>query len=190
MATHRRIPTMRGQVIAIGLALVALLGCDTPKKTVTDSKVVSHAVSTGVRPIVIRTTDGGVKLGFAHDTVFMGLSDSVVNSARTDMAREAREARDSEDQSAFGRSIAGFVKKTVGKALGTRMIYPLQDIDSVRYDNGTIVFTYVHPRTVRFERFSSGRRSVLSSFPPAEAQHFVTVVDSALRIEHEHAAAK
>lgn len=124
--------------------------------------------------VVVHTTDGAVKLGLVHDTVFMGLSDSVLTLARTDMAR------DTETHNALAGTIERMVKKSVSSALQTRLKYPLADIDSAHYANGAIKFAYRNRRTMAFEDVKQNGKRALNSFSPEDAQRFVATVNSAI----------
>jgi len=126
----------------------------------------------------IRTTDGTMKLGLARDTVFMGLTDSVLTAARTDMARDTEEKK-----SAIGSAIERFVKKSVSSALQMKLKYPLADLDSVTYNNGRIKFAYRNRRKMAFENVTQSGRNALDSFDPVDAQRFVNLVNSAIREE-------
>ena len=128
--------------------------------------------------MVIRSTDGSMKLGLTRDTVFMGLTDSVLAAARTDMARDTEEKK-----SAFGSRIEQFMKRSVSSALQMKLKYPLTDLDSAVYSDGRIKFAYRNRRTMAFENVSVSGRKALESFNPADAQKFVNLVNSAIREE-------
>lgn len=124
---------------------------------------------------VIRTTDGAMKLGIANDTVYMGLTDSVLKIAAADMAKDTEEK-----QNAFGATIERFVKKSVSSALHTQLSYPVADLDSVSYTDGTIRFAYRNKRKIGFEDVSQNGRKAMQSFDPADAERFVATVNSAI----------
>lgn len=129
------------------------------------------------QPLVIHNIGNEVVLGLVHDTVYMGLSDSLLTKARSDMAR------DQADTGGLGSAFGGFIKKTVGNALGTRVRYPISDIESVRYENGEIKFQYRHRHVMSFESVSATNRKALASFSPADSQRFVAAVNAALRVD-------
>jgi hypothetical protein len=124
--------------------------------------------------IAIETTDGVVKLGLENDTVFMGLTDSVLTDARTNMAR------DTEETGGIASKIERFVKGEVSSALGTKLKYPLADIDSAVYSDGAIRFAYRNKRKMSFENVTIKNRKALSSFSPDDAQRFVSTLNSAI----------
>ena len=125
--------------------------------------------------IVIRTKDGTMQLGLADDTVFMGLTDSVLAVAGKDMARDTEETR-----SVIAGAIERYVKKRVSSALHTRLQYPLADIDSAHYSNGGIKFAYRNRRKMTFEDVKQNNHTALDSFAPEDAQNFVSTVNDAI----------
>lgn len=125
--------------------------------------------------LTIKTTDGTINLGLVHDTVFMGLTDSVLTIARNDMARDTEETK-----GAFAGTIERFVKKSVSSALQTRLKYPLMDLDSAVYRDGAIKFAYRNRRHMAFEDVTQNGHKALQSFLPADAQQFVTTLNSAI----------
>lgn len=126
--------------------------------------------------ISIRTTDGAMKLGVANDTVYMGLTDSVLAAARADMERDTEETGN-----AFGAKLESFVKKSVSAALRSRLKYPLSDLDSAKYTDGAIRFFYRNRRKIKFEDVSQNNHKALQSFAPDDAQRFVDTVNEAIR---------
>lgn len=126
--------------------------------------------------VSIRTTDGAIQLGLARDTVYMGLTDSVLTLARKDMARDTEETRN-----VIAGTIERFVKKSVSSALQTRLKYPLSDLDSATYNKGAIKFAYRDRRRMAFEDVSQNGHKALESFTQEDAQRFVGVVNSAIR---------
>ena len=128
--------------------------------------------------MVIRSTDGRMKLGLTRDTVFMGLTDSVLAAARADMARDTEEK-----SSAFAGRIEQFMKRSVSSALRMKLKYPLTDLDSAVYSDGRIKFAYRNRRTMAFENVTVSGHKALESFNPADAQKFVNLVNSAIREE-------
>jgi predicted small lipoprotein YifL len=136
------------------------------------------AVASGA-PIVIYTTKHAVDLTLAHDTVSMGLSDSVLAKARTDMDRDT-----DEDTSELAQRIGGMIKRGVASALKTRVTYPISDIESARYEDGAIRFAYRNKHRFSFENVhTDNNRDVLSAFAPADAQRFVAAVNAAIRAQ-------
>jgi len=119
-----------------------------------------------------------MNLGLMHDTVFMGLTDSVLAIARSDMARDTEETKN-----AFAGTIERFVKRSVSSALQTRLKYPLADLDSATYKDSSIKFAYRDRRHMAFEDVAQNGHKALRSFSPADAQQFVLTVNSAIRSE-------
>ena len=161
---------------AVVMALLLAVGACNRADRSAESSSASNQVPARMSgdSAVIHTTDGAITLGLVHDTVFMGLSDSVLTLARTDMAR------DTETHNALAGTIERLVKKSVGSALQTRLQYPLTDLDSAHYSDGVIKFAYRNRRTMTFEDVKQNGKRALNSFSPADAQHFVATVNSAI----------
>lgn len=158
------------------MPLFLIAACQQPDRSRVGIPSAGHATGrTSGDSLVIRTTDGTINLGLVRDTVFMGLTDSVLVAARTDMARDTEETK-----SAFAGTIERFVKKRVASALQTRLQYPLADLDSATYQDGAIKFAYRNRRHMGFENVSPHGRSALQSFSPTDARQFVTTLNSAI----------
>jgi hypothetical protein len=168
--------------ISSGIAAAVLLlsgACKRADKSHEPSQNVREATSATAASgdtVAIRTTDGAIQLGLARDTVYMGLTDSVLTLARNDMARDTEETKN-----VIAGTIEKFVKKSVSSALQTRLKYPLTDLDSATYSNGAIKFAYRDKRRMAFEDVSQNGHKALQSFTPEDAQRFVSVVNSAIR---------
>ena len=168
--------------ISSGIAAAVLLlsgACKRADKSHESSQNVREATSATAASsdtVAIRTTDGAIQLGLARDTVYMGLTDSVLTLARNDMARDTEETKN-----VIAGTIEKFVKKSVSSALQTRLKYPLTDLDSATYSNGAIKFAYRDKRRMAFEDVSQNGHKALQSFTPEDAQRFVSVVNSAIR---------
>ena len=168
--------------ITSGIAVSALLLTGACKKAdnshlpLRNASETAGAVAASGDSVAIRTTDGAIELGLAQDTVYMGLTDSVLTLARKDMARDTEETKN-----VIAGTIERFVKKSVSSALQTRLKYPLADLDSLTYNGGAIKFAYRDKRRMGFEDVSQNGHKALQSFTPDDAQHFVSVVNSAIR---------
>ena len=184
-------PTRRGLGAATLIALASAGAC-TGRERAPASGVVgqdsasAHAMAAAAdssiaagAPMTIRTANHAVDLTLAHDTVSMGLSDSVLAKARTDMERDA--AREPRDSSAFAQRLGGIIKRTVAHALTTRISYPVADLKGATYENGAIHFEYRDKHRLSFESVHTQDRDALADFPQADAQRFVAAVNAAIR---------
>lgn len=141
--------------------------------------VITTAPTDAPGAISIRTNDHKMTLTLAHDTVSLGLSDSVLADVKQQMAKDTNEH-------GIAGAFSGFIKKTVGSALKSRVAYPVQDIQDAKYEGGRIVFTYRQPREMKFEDVSTDHNKVLAMFAPQDAQRFVQAVDSAIAATRGH----
>ena len=122
--------------------------------------------------MTITSAENAVSLTLTDQTVTMKLSDHILDEVH----REIEEDKDVASPGWAG-NIARFVTGSVEKMLRTNIEYPLTDIASVDYQNGTIAFTYHKQRMMTFEDVNIGldgkRKSALASFNPDDAQAFV-----------------
>lgn len=187
---------MRVNIVLAGAALViAPLACgrsesasaaaDTAIAVATNTESSSDSAPTTAPPatigadgsIAIHSSGNEMVLGLARDTVYMGLSDSLLAKTRAGMSRE------SSDWSGGGSGLANLIKSRVGDALGSRVRYPIADIQGVRYVNGAIEFDYRHKHAISFESVSTDHEKALASFTPDDSRRFVAAVNAALRAD-------
>ncbi|MGI9090186.1 MAG: hypothetical protein ACR2GG_03660 [Gemmatimonadaceae bacterium] len=172
-------------IVVAGVALAAVqLACGKSESARSASDTMSSTAA-GATPgatapnqsFVIHTSGNEMVLGLARDTVYMGLSDSLLAKTRADMAK------DRSDTGGMGGAFADMIKKTVGNALGKRVAYPISDIQSVRYDNGEIKFDYRNKHAISFESVHTNNKDALAAFAPDDARRFVAAVNAALRTD-------
>lgn len=186
---------MRTRLLAAPVAAFALIvlgGCGHSDAATANAPTYAATHPLGPGDIRITTTDRRVDLVLVDDTISMGLADSLVQSARQDV--DTGTAADIEAGGLGGR-IAGAVKGAVGNALGIRIEVPLQDVEDVQYEDGTIKFSFregtgptmmllgkrraVSFDAPQFERDHSDERSALQSFSEKDAKRFVAAVRAA-----------
>jgi hypothetical protein len=78
--------------------------------------------------------------------------------------------------SGFSASLEKMVKGTVASAVGTRVSFPVSALRDVRYADGAIVFEWTGKRPTMFDNTKVNNKKLLESFPPDDAQRFVTAV--------------
>lgn len=185
------------------VALMTLAGCGRPDLSGSGSPdyaattVPDRALVLGPGDILIHNTDGTVDLALVRDTVWMKLSDSLLNSIQHDL-----DTSRAGNGSVFGARIAKLVKGTVGSALHARIEIPVADLDNVHYEDGGLKFDYHDGATptmlilgkaksasfddvklnVTHSKLNvkySTDKPVLETFSPADAQRFVDAVRGA-----------
>lgn len=125
--------------------------------------------------LTITSAENAVTLALTNDAITMRLSDHVLAEAH-------REIEEDKDVSAPGwaGNLARFVTGSVEKLLRTSIEYPLTDIASIDYRNGTLVFTYRKMHMLTFEDVSitvnGVRKQALSCFAPDDARAFFAKV--------------
>lgn len=81
--------------------------------------------------------DSTVDVILAGDRLSAGLSPRKLQDIRDRIARSAEK-----DTAGLGGSISKIVKSTVADKLSLRAVYPLSEIDELRYDDGRILIRY------------------------------------------------
>ncbi|MEP6691612.1 MAG: hypothetical protein ABJD07_10670 [Gemmatimonadaceae bacterium] len=168
---------------AVGAAIVVAVVVnrsrhrDPPHAPITFAPTPAAEAPDPAGALKITTTDGGVDLVLAGDSVlYMRLSDKVMSQVRQGMDEKTPK------DSGLGASIANMVTSSVAKGLASaRVSYPISGIDAARYENGAIAFTYRDKHKLSFEGFKSNHRPALESFAPADAERFVAAVNAATR---------
>jgi hypothetical protein len=118
---------------------------------------------------------GAIILSVAHDSVSMGFSPATLDKIR-------RETDTTGTGTGLGAMIERTVKSGVQSMLSKRVMVPVDDIESVRYDDGAIRFTYRTGRTgIKLEDIKIDKQPALESFSEADARAFVTAVEARLQ---------
>jgi hypothetical protein len=123
-------------------------------------------------PLTITSTNGGVELVLTDTSVSMKLSESVLQQARDEMQHDLQNDPDIQKGGLAAR-FAQFVTGAVDNLLNHTIEYPLGDVESVRYQDGGLVFTYNKKHMLSFEKVSMDGKPALQSFSPEDAQAFV-----------------
>ena len=125
--------------------------------------------------MTITSTENAVSLTRTEQAITMRLSDEILDEAH-------REIEADKDVSAPGwvGDFARFVTGSVEKMLRSSIEYPLADIASIDYQNGTLAFTYRKKRILTFEdvqiSVNGVRKQALSCFAPDDARAFFAKV--------------
>lgn len=88
----------------------------------------------GAGDVQIFNEDSTVDVILAGGRISAGLSPQKLAEVRADIARSG-----DKDTAGIGGSIAQLVKKTVADKIGIRAVYPVADIEDMRFDNGRIL---------------------------------------------------
>jgi hypothetical protein len=78
------------------------------------------------------------------------------------------------------------VKSTVASAIGTRVEYPLADVDSIHYANGGLVFTWKDgKRHNLFEHANVNGKDADKTFSEADVDRFIAAVTTRKKQLHQ-----
>jgi hypothetical protein len=133
-------------------------------------------------PLTITSTGGRVELVLTNTSVSMKLSESVLQQARDEMQQDLQNNPDIKKGGLAAR-FAKFVTGAVESLLNHTIEYPLGDVESVKYQDGGLVFTYHKKQALSFETVNVDGKPALKSFSPEDSQAFVERF-SALKQQH------
>ena len=152
--------TARGVGVVLLMSLLgALAACDRP-----DADVDFGGEDLGAERFSVLSENGGVKMGLTDRVVYFALSDSVLNEVRSDMERE-------KEKKGLGGIIGGILSKTVGKALGFRAKYPVEEIRDIRWQDGEMRVEF-EDGDRRLEDFKIDDRPVTEAFSEESVRAF------------------
>ncbi len=107
---------------------------DQPKASVADAKFSARDSTRKLGPgdVQIVSADSAVELAIIGDSIIGGLGQKVLDKVRrdTDTAKTTEKG--------FGAAIANAVKSSVASALSHQIIFPVAEVQDVRYENGGI----------------------------------------------------
>jgi hypothetical protein len=113
-----------------------------------------------------------VNLILQGNNILAGLSPQKVAQIRAEI-----DASTTDDTSGLAGSIAKLVKEQVADKIGTHVVYPLEDVRDIRYENNEIVIEDLKGNRRRlFGNVKVNRHPVSESFAPADAERFVEAV--------------
>jgi hypothetical protein len=113
----------------------------------------------------IVSTDGAVRMVLTDDYVYLALTDQTRDEVRDELQSAA------EQEGAAGR-IASFVERGVGKAMQFRALYPLDEIDDVRWEDGELRVEFSSHRKHRDGTFRVGDDPVAAIFDEESVREF------------------
>jgi hypothetical protein len=167
--------------IAIAALLPLLLvGCgkeDEKEKAVQPEASVSAAKFSardstrklGAGDVQIVSADSAVELAIIGDSIIGGLGKKVLDKVRqdTDTAKTTEKG--------FGAAIANAVKSSVASALSHQIIFPVAEVQDVRYENGSIQMYGNGGGKLHIFENSTGDKSKneKTAFTEADAQRFI-----------------
>ncbi len=120
----------------------------------------------GVEQIVITTRGGEADLGLTDEVLFFRLSEKKRAEVESDMAQET------EDLNGLGGSIARAVTGAVADALDFTVRVPIEEVESVRYEDGQLRVETSGDDSFTFDD-EDGDRSLDRQFDPDDARRFV-----------------
>ena len=128
--------------------------------------------SLGPGDMRVYNADSSVDVVLMGDKILAGLSPKMIAKIKGGLD-ESR----SGDTSGLGGMISQIVKSSVAGAIGTHAVFPLSDIQDIRYDNGKIRVKWTDGGDRElFNGTSVNHQKVSDSFNEADAKRFVEAV--------------
>ena len=151
---------------SIAFAMV-MCACSSHSSSKNISNVWSNA--NGSYNFSIHTNDDKVILGINDSTVYMQLSKEMLNHMNRDLSNDTNKSQDD-----WAGEFSNFVKSHVRELINRKLEYNLEDIKSVTYDDGGLVFDYKHKHLFSFERIIDEDKPALKCFNRQDAESFIT----------------
>jgi hypothetical protein len=120
----------------------------------------------GPELFAIVSTDGAVRLALTDDYVYLAVTDQTRDEVRDELRSAAEQER-----GVSGR-VVGFVERTVGKALQARALYPVDDIEDIRWQGGELHIEFASGRKQRDVTFRIGDDEVTGVFDEEAVREF------------------
>jgi hypothetical protein len=120
----------------------------------------------------IYNRDSTVDLVLVGNTILAGLSPKTIAKVKSEIQNKT-----AGETTGLGGSIAQIVKSSVSSAIGTHAAFPLNEMRDIRYEDGTIVFTWKNGDTHEF--FNNTKvdgEKASRSFEQDEAERFIAAV--------------
>jgi hypothetical protein len=92
---------------------------------------------------------------------------------------EFEDKRSEKEDSAFANSIKNMVLNTVEKMLQKKIEYPLDDVNSISWDDGELVIDVAHRKFFDFTEIDTDDGDVLETFDEDDALAFIDAYEKA-----------
>lgn len=130
--------------------------------------------SLGPGDLRIYNSDSTVDLVLRGNDILAGLSPRLVEQIKAKI-----DTSTSKDSTGIGAGIAKIVKKSVAGAIGTHAVFPVADIDDIRYERDQIVIDWKSGRQHSiFENANVNNRKASKTFRQEDAERFIAAVKS------------
>jgi hypothetical protein len=117
----------------------------------------------------VESREGEIKMALTDRYVYFALSEAAVTEARSDMEEELK------GKEGLGGLIGGVVSSAVGRALESRIRYPIEQVRDIRWEDGTMVFELEGGRRRLDEKtLRVDDRPVTEAFDQAAVEAFAT----------------
>jgi len=105
----------------------------------------------------VTSTDGNVRMALTDGFMYFALTEQVLDEVRGEM-------RDVTEKEGAAGLIGGFVERTVGKALQARALYPLDEVEDVRWEDDAMQVVFTQRRRSIDDAFRVSDEPITTAF--------------------------
>ena len=126
---------------------------------------------------IMRINNDGneVDLVLTDGSVYMQLSKEKLEEIK----QEFEEERSEKEDSAFARSIKNMVLNTVEEMLHKKIEYPLDEVNSISWDDGELIIDVAHRKIFDFTEIETDGGDVMETFDEDDALAFIDAYEKA-----------
>ncbi len=117
----------------------------------------------------ITSEDGNVRMALTDQYMYLALTEQMLDEVR-------EEVRDAADQEGAAGLIGGFVERTVDRALQARALYPVDEIEDIRWEDGAMRVVFTQRRRSIDDAFRTNGEPVTNAFSEEDVRAFGEVL--------------
>jgi hypothetical protein len=162
-------------LVAAPLCIAACGDVRVSKDDRSDATFATRDTNRTLRPgdVRIMNVDSSFELAVIGDSVVTGFGPKALEEIRKGTDTSAVTG------TGFAANIEKMVKSTVAGAINKEIKYAVADIQSVRYENSKLEFTWKDGSAMRiFESSKKNGKAISETFPAAEANRFVAAFNA------------
>lgn len=158
----------RAYQIVMLAALVTLAACDSGNETVRyrDGSTAQIVES-------ITSTDKNIDLVLTTQSVYMQLSEKMLEQVQGELDKE----RAKDEDSGIGETIKNAVLDNVANTLSKRIEYPLDEVNSIYWKEGSLVVDVDDEHLISFDDVSVDGEPAMESFKEKDARVLIDAFD-------------
>ena len=161
-----------GNMVFLAIAVLALSACGGDSR---DERAFEQAAEHFEEIMRINNDGNEVDLVLTNGSVYMQLSKEKFDEIKGEFEDERSEKEDS----AFANSIKSMVLNTVEKMLQKKIEYPLDEVNSISWDDGELIIDVAHRKFFDFTEIDTDDGDVMETFEQDDALAFIDAYEKA-----------